>query len=86
MSQWDPPARGALAIASPRPGRREPRAVLLWRGAAGSVALALNSMTGFVAAVLALAPLVGRRPAGRRVLGASAPDANTEADRQALPG
>lgn len=85
MSQRDSPARGALVIASPVPARREPRALLLWRGIAAAVALALYTFAGFLAAVLALAPLAGRRPAGRRVLGAPA-DGTAETDRQALPG
>jgi hypothetical protein len=57
------PAAGALPRAALGEERRERRAVLLGRSAAAPVALALRTIAGIAAAVVALLPAaLGRRP------------------------
>jgi hypothetical protein len=87
VTRWGSPEPGAAPADGLPEGRRERRAVLLGRSAAGSVALAVRTVAGIVGAVLALLPAaMGRRPAGR--LGprrADAPGASPEPADPSLP-
>ncbi len=76
MLQRGSPTRGFLVLTRvPAIERPERRALLLLRGIAAAVMLALYTVAGVLAAVLALLPIVRRPVAGRRVPVAVSEDA-----------
>ena len=82
MSRMDSPAGESAPLAAPSHDGPTSR----WRGIVGAVALAAYSVAGFVAALIALAPLAGDPIEGRGSL--DTPDAgeSAEVDDRALPG
>ncbi|HEX9243492.1 MAG TPA: hypothetical protein VF875_13705 [Anaeromyxobacter sp.] len=87
MTRWGFPEPGAAPAEGLPEGRRERRAVLLGRSAAGPLSLALSTVAGIAGAVLALLPAaVVRRPAGRfGPRGAGAPGGAVEPADPAVP-